>query len=38
MTTNPSSAQSICGGPNGVWFPDLRRSEALVDLDIMVKF
>jgi hypothetical protein len=38
MTTSLSAAQSICGGPSGVWFPDLRRSEALVDFDILVKF
>jgi hypothetical protein len=35
-------AQVACGGPAGstsaVWFPDMRRSENLVDIDIMVKF
>jgi hypothetical protein len=38
MTTSLSGAQSVCGGPNAVWFPDLRRSQALIDLDILVKF
>jgi len=34
-----SAAQSACGAQgSSVWFPDLRRSEALVDIDIMVKF
>jgi len=39
MTTSLSAAQIACGGgASSVWFPDLRRSEALIDLDIMVKF
>jgi hypothetical protein len=38
MTTSLSAAQSICGGPTSVWFPDLRRSQALIDIDILVKF
>jgi hypothetical protein len=29
---------AICGGPTSVWFPDLRRSQALIDIDILVKF
>ena len=37
-----SQAQLACGGPAGstsaVWFPDMRRSQNLVDIDIMVKF
>jgi len=34
-----SGAQSACSAQgSSVWFPDLRRSEALVDIDIMVKF
>ena len=32
-----AGAQTACGA-QGVWFPDLRRSEAFIDLDIMVKF
>ena len=27
-----------CAGFGGVWYPDLRKNEALVDIDIMVKF
>jgi Putative beta-barrel porin-2, OmpL-like. bbp2 len=38
MSTSLSTAQSVCGGPSGVWFPDLRRTENLIDIDIMVKF
>ncbi len=38
MTTNLSAAYTACGGPGSVWFPDLRRDESLVDIDIMVKF
>jgi len=34
-----SGAQTACGGQGStVWFPDLRRDESLVDIDIMVKF
>jgi Putative beta-barrel porin-2, OmpL-like. bbp2 len=36
-----SAAEAACGSPgsrSGVWFPDLRRDEQLVDIDIMVKF
>jgi Putative beta-barrel porin-2, OmpL-like. bbp2 len=33
------SSPTIAGcGPGGAWFPDLRKNEALVDVDIMVKF
>jgi len=30
----------FCGsnGNDGVWFPDLRKDENLIDMDIMVKF
>jgi len=38
MTTNLGAAQTACGGPGSVWFPDLRRDESLIDIDIMVKF
>ena len=39
MTTSLSAAEAACGGGlSSVWFPDLRRSEALVDIDILVKF
>jgi hypothetical protein len=34
-----SAAQSACGAQgSSVWFPDLRRDESLVDIDILVKF
>jgi Putative beta-barrel porin-2, OmpL-like. bbp2 len=34
-----SAAQTACGAQgSSVWFPDLRRDESLIDLDIMVKF
>ena len=34
-----SAAQTACGAQGStVWFPDLRRDESLVDIDIMVKF
>ena len=34
-----TAAQAVCGGQgSSVWFPDLRRSENLIDIDIMVKF
>jgi hypothetical protein len=32
-------AQTACGAQGStVWFPDLRRDEHFIDLDIMVKF
>jgi hypothetical protein len=34
-----SGAQTACGAQgSSVWFPDLRRSENLIDIDLMVKF
>jgi hypothetical protein len=34
-----SGAQTACGVQgSSVWFPDLRRDESLIDIDIMVKF
>jgi len=38
MTTSLSAAQAACGGPNSVWFPDLRRDESFFTLAILVKF
>jgi hypothetical protein len=38
MTGNLTAAYAACGGPGTVWFPDLRRDENLIDIDIMVKF
>jgi hypothetical protein len=33
------AAQTACAGQgSSVWFPDLRRDEQLIDIDIMVKF
>lgn len=33
------AAQSACGAQrSSVWFPDLRKDEQLIDIDIMVKF
>jgi hypothetical protein len=35
------SAAGYCGGTSGhggVWKPDLRRNESLVDVDWMIKF
>ncbi len=34
-----SAAEVACGGGIGsVWFPDLRRDESFIDMDILVKF
>jgi hypothetical protein len=39
MSMNLSGAQIGCEAQGStVWFPDLRRDESLVDIDIMVKF
>jgi Putative beta-barrel porin-2, OmpL-like. bbp2 len=39
MQSTLSAAESACGGgASSVWFPDLRRDEQLIDIDIMVKF
>jgi hypothetical protein len=37
--TEPAAA-TACGALGGstVWFPDLRKDEQLIDIDIMVKF
>ncbi len=35
---NPSIAGSCANQGSSVWFPDLRKDEMLVDIDIMVKF
>jgi len=39
---NLPAAELACGGPAGstsaIWFPDLRRDESLIDIDILVKF
>ncbi|MGB9195609.1 MAG: outer membrane beta-barrel protein [Terriglobales bacterium] len=39
MAFSLSAAQTACGSQgSSVWFPDLRRDEHFVDIDIMVKF
>jgi hypothetical protein len=39
MSETLSGAQTACGGQgSSVWFPDLRKDESLIDIDIMVKF
>ncbi len=38
MNGSPSSAISGCAGNGGLWSPDLRKDENLIDLDILVKF
>jgi hypothetical protein len=36
--TSLVAAQVACGGPNSVWFPDLREGQATVSAGVMVKF
>lgn len=39
--TNYALGQTLCGGATGhggLWTPDLRRDESLIDVDLMVKF
>jgi hypothetical protein len=41
MQETLSAAETACGSPgstSSVWFPDLRRDESIVDIDILVKF
>jgi hypothetical protein len=39
MQETLSGAQTACGAQGStVWFPDLRRDESIVDIDILVKF
>jgi hypothetical protein len=39
MQETLSAAQTACGAQgSSVWFPDLRRDEQFIDLDILVKF
>jgi hypothetical protein len=33
-----STAYAACGGAGSVWFPDLRRGQAVLGLGVMVKF
>jgi hypothetical protein len=36
--TDLNTAMANCGGPGTVWFPDLRRGQALLNFAILVKF
>ena len=36
-TADLASAYTACGGPNSVWFPDLRRGQAQLFFAVMVK-
>jgi hypothetical protein len=38
MDGTPSPTISGCAAHGNVWYPDLRKRESLIDLDIMVKF
>ena len=38
MNGSPSLTLAGCNGNGGVWYPDLRRNETLIDMDILVKF
>jgi len=35
---SPSVTMAGCASYGGLWTPDLRKSESLIDIDIMVKF
>jgi Putative beta-barrel porin-2, OmpL-like. bbp2/Carboxypeptidase regulatory-like domain len=37
-TGDLATAYTNCGGPGSVWFPDLRRSQVVVSVGVMVKF
>jgi hypothetical protein len=39
MQETLTAAQTACGSQgSSVWFPDLRRDEQFIDIDLMVKF
>jgi hypothetical protein len=38
MNGSPSLTIAGCNGNGGVWYPDLRKNENLIDMDILVKF
>ena len=38
MNGSPSPTTAGCNGNGGVWVPDLRKDEAFLDFDILVKF
>ena len=37
-TSDLATAYANCGGPGSVWFPDLRRGQAVLSVGVMVKF
>jgi hypothetical protein len=38
MNGSPSLSVAGCASNGGLWTPDLRKSESLIDIDLMVKF
>jgi hypothetical protein len=38
MNGSPSLTIGGCSGNGGVWYPDLRKNENFIDMDILVKF
>jgi hypothetical protein len=36
-TADLTAAYAACGGPNSVWFPDLRRGQATISIMVLVK-
>ena len=38
MNGSPSLTVAGCAANGGVWYPDLRKNETLIDMDILVKF
>jgi hypothetical protein len=38
MNGNPSVTAAGCSAQGGLWSPDLRKREWLLDIDLMVKF
>ena len=38
MDGTPSSTSTGCGNDGGLWTPDLKKNEWLMDIDLMVKF
>jgi len=37
-TNDLAAAQQACGGPSNVWYPDLRKSQSVFSIGILVKF
>jgi hypothetical protein len=38
MDLTDATAFCASNGNGGVWFPDLRKDESFIDIDILVKF